>query len=341
MTTSGNISPCDRTPGAKRRGLLIVITGPTASGKTSLAIEVARRYGTEIISADSRQMFREIPIGTAAPTAEELAAVPHHFIGNLHLTDYYSAAIYEKEAMAAIHDVMDRCSGMTIMCGGSMMYIDAVCHGIDEMPDVSDDIRAFATGIWEKEGLHGLICRLQQTDPEYLANAPDLHNHKRLIHALEVSLEAGVPYSSLLGKEKKPRPFDILKFTVDYPREQLYDRINRRVEIMIEDGLVEEARSVYHLRHLNSLNTVGYKELFTLFDNVASGLSAHIAPNLRSGAILDLPSAISRIQKNTRVYARKQLFWLARDPSVIHLNPQLPLLAQIEQAVDARSQQPV
>ena len=143
MTTSGNISPCDRTPGAKRRGLLIVITGPTASGKTSLAIEVARRYGTEIISADSRQMFREIPIGTAAPTAEELAAVPHHFIGNLHLTDYYSAAIYEKEAMAAIHDVMDRCSGMTIMCGGSMMYIDAVCHGIDEMPDVSDDIRPF------------------------------------------------------------------------------------------------------------------------------------------------------------------------------------------------------
>ncbi len=291
---------------------LVVVTGPTASGKTTLAIQLARVLGTEIVSADSRQLFRDIPVGTATPAPDELAAVRHHFIAELGLEEYYSAAQYEEDVVRLLPDIFSRCGGNAVMCGGSMMYVDAVCNGIDRLPTVSADNRRRAYGLYDEGGLSAVVSELERVDPAYLRSAPDLMNHKRLIHALEISLEAGVPYSSLLTGEKKPRPFEIVKFAIDYPREELFSRINRRVEEMMDNGLIEEARKVYPRRHLNSLNTVGYKELFVYFDGE-----------------WDLPTAVARIQKNTRVYAKKQLTWLRRDPSVIWLDPSRPMLPQV------------
>lgn len=281
---------------------LIVITGPTASGKTAMAIKLARKLGTEIISADSRQLFHEIPIGTAQPNTEELSAVRHHFIGTLSLTDYYSAAKYEEDVLGVLPGIFARCGERAVMCGGSMMYVDAVCKGIDQLPTVSAEVRQYALDLWEKGGNQAIIDQLRHLDPNYL-NTVDLQNHRRLVHALEICLESGKSYSELCTGQVKARPFEIKKYAIDLPREELFDRINRRVEQMIDNGLVEEARKVYHLRHLNSLNTVGYKELFAFFDG-----------------LWDLPTAIARIQKNTRVYAKKQLTWLRRDPSVHWLN---------------------
>lgn len=277
---------------------LIVITGPTASGKTAMAIKLARKLGTEIISADSRQLFREIPIGTAQPSAEELAAVRHHFIGTLSLGDYYSAAKYEEDVMRLLPEIFARCNGTAVMCGGSMMYVDAVCRGIDLLPTVSPEIRQYALALWQEGGNEAVIERLRRLDPEYLETV-DLRNHRRLVHALEICLESGRPYSELRTGAVKPRPFEIEKYVIDLPREVLFDRINRRVERMMEEGLLEEARRVFPLRTLNSLNTVGYKELFAFFDG-----------------LWDLPTAVARIQKNTRVYAKKQLTWLRRDADV-------------------------
>lgn len=277
---------------------LIVITGPTASGKTAMAIKLARKLGTEIISADSRQLFREIPIGTAQPSAEELAAVRHHFIGTLSLGDYYSAARYEEDVMRLLPEIFARCNGTAVMCGGSMMYVDAVCRGIDLLPTVSPEIRQYALVLWQEGGNEAVIERLRRLDPEYLETV-DLRNHRRLVHALEICLESGRPYSELRTGAVKPRPFEIEKYAIDLPREVLFDRINRRVERMMEEGLLEEARRVFPLRTLNSLNTVGYKELFAFFDG-----------------LWDLPTAVARIQKNTRVYAKKQLTWLRRDADV-------------------------
>lgn len=277
---------------------LIVITGPTASGKTGMAIKLARELGTEIISADSRQLFREIPTGTAQPSAEELAAVRHHFIGTLSLGDYYSAARYEEDVMRLLPEIFARCNGTAVMCGGSMMYVDAVCRGIDLLPTVSQEIRQYALALWQEGGNEAIIERLRRLDPEYLETV-DLKNHRRLVHALEICLESGRPYSELRTGAVKPRPFEIEKYAIDLPREVLFDRINRRVERMMEEGLLEEARRVFPLRTLNSLNTVGYKELFAFFDG-----------------LWDLPTAVARIQKNTRVYAKKQLTWLRRDADV-------------------------
>lgn len=282
-----------------RPNRLIVITGPTGSGKTALAIETARRLGTEIISADSRQLYRDIPVGTAAPTAEQLAAVPHHFVGTLPLDAYYSAAEFEADVMRLLPDIFARCGGTAVMCGGSMMYIDAVCRGIDDLPTISDEIREHCRKLWLEEGTSGIIARLEKIDPEYL-RIVDLQNHRRLVHALEISLEAGVPYSSLRTGQPKRRPFEILKFAIDLPREELFARINARVTAMVDNGLIDEGRRVYPLRHLNSLNTVGYKELFAHFDG-----------------LMDLPAALDRIRKNTRVYAKKQLTWLRRDPTLL------------------------
>lgn len=297
---------------------LIVVTGPTASGKTTLAIELARAIGTEIISADSRQLFRDLSIGTARPTPEELAAVPHHFIATLGLDEYYSAAQYEEDVLRLLPDIFSRCGGNAVMCGGSMMYVDAVCDGIDLLPTVSDENRARAYALYEAGGLPAVIRELERLDPAYLRHAPDLKNHKRLVHALEISLEAGRPYSSMLTGEKKSRPFGIMKFAIDHTREELFSRINRRVEVMMFQGLLEEVRRVYPHRELNSLNTVGYKELFAYLDGQ-----------------WDLATAVARIQKNTRVYAKKQLTWLRRDPSVIWLDPSRPLLPQIMERLDA------
>lgn len=281
---------------------LIVITGPTGSGKTSLAIGLACRLGCEIISADSRQMFRDIPIGTAAPTAAELAAVKHHFVGNLQLNDYYSAAQFEQDVLALLPELWQQ-GDYAIMCGGSMMYIDAVTRGIDELPTISPDVRARAMAIYDTGGIEALRRTLAEMDPDYYGQV-DLNNHKRLVHAIEICMEAGVPYSTLRTGRSKRRDFRILKYALDYNREELFDRINRRVDAMIDAGMTDEARRVYPMRHLNSLNTVGYKELFAAFDGY-----------------MDMATAIARIAKNTRVYAKKQLTWLKRDPEVRLLSP--------------------
>lgn len=284
------------------RPTLIIVTGPTGSGKTDLSIKLARHLRCDIISADSRQLFRDIPIGTAAPTPQQLSAAKHHFIGTLSLDEYYSAARYEEDALALLDSLWQH-NDKAIMCGGSMMYIDAVTRGIDELPTVSDQVRDHVMKLYQDEGIEGIRLILRNLDPEYLASA-DPSNHRRLIHAIEICLESGVPYSSLRTGMVKERPFNIITMMIDYPREELFDRINRRVDEMIANGLEEEARKVYHLRHLNSLNTVGYKEMFAWFDGT-----------------MDRDTAIARIAKNTRVYAKKQLTWLKRNPDLIRLNP--------------------
>lgn len=281
---------------------LIVITGPTGSGKTALSLSVAKKLNCHILSADSRQLYREIPIGTAAPTIEELQEAPHHFVGTLGLEDYYSAAQYESDALSLLGQLWQE-NRYALMCGGSMMYVDAVCRGIDELPTISAAIREKAMAIYEEGGLSLLQKTLQRLDPEYY-EIVDKNNHKRLVHAIEIIMEAGVPYSSLRTGEVKQRDFRIVKVAINYEREQLFDRINRRVDKMIAEGLEEEARRVYHLRHLNSLNTVGYKEMFAYFDGT-----------------MDYETAIARIAKNTRVYAKKQLTWLKKDPTIHYLNP--------------------
>lgn len=293
---------------------LVIVTGPTGSGKTGLAIEIATRLGCDIISADSRQIYRGIPIGTAAPTPEQLAAVRHHFVGILDLDEYYSAAVYEEQVMKLLPQLWEK-GDYVVMCGGSMMYIDAITRGIDELPTISDSIRAKAMEIYTRGGLEALREELQRLDPDYLATA-DLNNHRRLVHAIEICLQAGVPYSSLRTGEAKERPFRIVKMAIDHSRENLFSRINARVDAMIAEGLEQEAASVYHLRHLNSLNTVGYKELFAMMDGTMAR-----------------ETAIPRIAKNTRVYAKKQLLWLRRDPSVIYLDPSRPLLPQAMEAI--------
>lgn len=281
---------------------LVIITGPTGSGKTELSIKLAKTIGCDIISADSRQLFNDIPIGTAAPTAEEQAQVNHHFVGTLGLDEYYSAARYEEDVLNLLPHLWEK-NPVAVMCGGSMMYIDAVTNGVDLLPTVSEEVRVHVKDLYEKEGLSGIRAILRNLDPEYSLKV-DLSNPRRIIHAIEVSLEAGVPYSSLLTGKKVSRPFNIVKMMIDFPREELFERINKRVEKMIKSGMIEEAQNVYHLRHLNSLNTVGYKELFDYFDGK-----------------MTKETAIARIAKNTRVYAKKQLTWLNKDTSVIKLNP--------------------
>lgn len=273
---------------------LVVITGPTGVGKSDTAVWLARELNAEIISADSRQLYRDIPIGTAAPTAEQMAEVKHHFVGTLSLEEYYSAAQFEDDVMQLLPQLFTR-SPYVVMCGGSMMYVDAVCKGIDNIPTISDEIRREVVERFERDGAEAMREELRRLDPVYY-NQVDLKNHKRVIHAVEICLQAGRPYSELRTNSVKQRPFRIVKIGLNLPREQLFDRINRRVEKMIEAGLVDEARRFYPQRHLNSLNTVGYKELFAWMDGT-----------------MDYDTAVARIQKNTRVYAKKQLTWYAKD----------------------------
>ena len=282
---------------------LIVITGPTGSGKTSLAIDVAERIGCDIVSADSRQIYKGLPIGTAAPTAEELARVRHHFVGELDLDEYYSAAMYEEQALARLRQLWNDGPDVAVMCGGSMMYVDAVTRGIDSLPTISDEVRAGALRIYLDGGLDAICEQLRRLDPASYGKI-DLKNYRRVVHAVEICMEAGRPYSELCTGRKATRPFRILKFAIDRPREEMMDRINRRVASMMDAGLEEEARKVYPLRHLNSLNTVGYKEMFAWFDGT-----------------MDRDTAVARMAKNTRVYAKKQLTWLKRDPELQWLNP--------------------
>lgn len=272
---------------------LIVVTGPTASGKSELAVRLAIEHHTEIISADSRQIYKGIPIVTAVPDQSQRAGVTHHLMEMLPLNAYYSAAMFEEDALRIASDIWKR-RDIAIVCGGSMMYVDALINGIDALPTVPDSIRIPLMKEWKNKGDDWLRDRLKALDPEYYSTV-DQANMKRVFHAVEICMAAGVTYTSLRTGKRKTRDFDIEKIVIEMPREQLFDRINRRVLTMVEQGLEEEARRVYPKRYLNSLNTVGLKEMFAYFDGE-----------------MDFETAISRIQKNTRVYAKKQLTWLKK-----------------------------
>ena len=276
---------------------LIVITGPTGIGKSATAIDLAQRLSTEIISADSRQVYKGIPIITAAPTEEERSIVPHHLVDFLELDEYYSASLFEQQALSLLDQIFSR-SDYAVVCGGSMMYVDALCNGIDELPTIPDNIRQQLMQEHADNGNDWLLQRLEQLDPVYY-NQVDRQNTKRVFHAVEICLASGKPYSSLRTGTRRSRPFRIIKTALTADRQLIFDRINLRVEKMLEMGMLDEARSVYHLRHLNSLNTVGFKEMFRYIDGE-----------------WDLPTAIARMQKNTRVYAKKQMTWYQRDPLI-------------------------
>lgn len=295
---------------------LIVILGPTGIGKTELCLRVAEYFHIPIINADSRQIFAEIPVGTAAPTTEQLARVKHYFVGNHHIEDYYSASMYEQDVLnliteldnrqaAQVKDIQDEQFSipLAILSGGSMMYIDAVCDGIDDIPTVDDQTRAWMKQRLADKGLPALVEELKIIDPEHWAIV-DKNNPRRVVHALEICHMTGKTYTSFRKNEKKQRPFRIVKIGLNLPRDILYERINKRVLNMIENGMVEEARSMYHLRKLNALNTVGYKELFEHFDGATT-----------------LDEAILKIQSNTRRYARKQLTWFKRDTTIHWFSP--------------------
>lgn len=276
---------------------LIILLGPTGVGKTELSLQMAEELGTEIISCDSRQMYREMKIGTAAPTEEELKRVPHHFIGHLSIHDYYSCGRFEIDALAKCNELFQS-HDTVIMTGGSMLYIDAVCKGIDDIPNIDEELRQSLLERYQNEGIENIRQELKILDPDYY-KIVDLQNHKRIIHALEVCIQSGKPYSSFRSESVKKRPFTIEKVGLNRPREVLYNRINKRVDIMMENGLLEEAKSLYPFKGLNALNTVGYKELFNYFDGTWT-----------------LDFAIQMIKQNSRRYAKKQLTWFNRDSEI-------------------------
>ena len=280
---------------------LLLILGPTGVGKTELSLRVAEHYGCPILNCDSRQIYRSIPIGTAAPTEEEQARVKHYFVATRDLDQDYNAGQYERDAIALMEELF-LTHDTLVMTGGSMLYADAVCNGLDDLPAVPETIRRQVHQAYETKGLVWLQSEVQRLDPDYW-NEVDQQNPARLTHCVELCLTTGKPYSSLRTATTKIRPFRILKIGLERPREELYDRINRRVEQMIADGLVDEARKVYHLRHLNSLQTVGYRELFACFDGE-----------------YDLARAIELIQQNTRHYAKRQMTWFRRDKTIHWLN---------------------
>jgi len=282
---------------------LLVLLGPTGVGKTVGSIRIAEKLSSPILSADSRQLYKGMSIGTAAPTPDQLSRVKHYFVGILSPEEYYSASRYEEEAITLIEKLHKK-HPVVVMVGGSMLYIDAVCRGIDEMPTIDDELRKDLQQLYRKEGLDPIRQQLKLLDPVFYRQV-DLKNPKRVIHALEVCLMTGKPYSSLRTNLRKKRPFRIVKIGFTRERKELYDRINARVDDMIDNGLIEEAQRLYPLRHLNSLNTVGYKELFDSFDGK-----------------YDLNTAIEKIKQHSRNYARKQLSWFKRDKEIhwIHLS---------------------
>lgn len=282
---------------------LIVLVGPTGVGKTELSFSIAEKYNTPIISSDSRQLYADLKIGTAAPTDEQLRRVKHYFIGTLKLTDYYSAAQYESDVLK-LSDELFKQHDVLLMTGGSMMYIDAVCKGIDDIPTVDAETRAHMLQHYEEVGLEEICKELKLLDPEYYSIV-DLKNPKRVIHALEICYMTGRTYTSFRTRNIKERPFHILKIGLSREREELYERINKRVDQMINDGLIEEARKVYEFRELNSLNTVGYKELFNYFNGEWT-----------------LDFAIEKIKQNSRIYSRKQMTWFKRDSEITWFHPE-------------------
>lgn len=281
---------------------LLVLIGPTGVGKTELSLQLAEHFHTDIISADSRQLYADLPIGTAAPTTEQLRRVNHHFVGTLQLTDYYSAAQYETEVIGKLEELF-REHEVVVLTGGSMMYVDAVCKGIDDIPTVDAETRQLLLQKYEEQGLEQLCAELKLLDNEYY-HTVDLKNPKRVIHALEICYMTGRTYTSFRTRSQKQRPFRIIKIGLTRDREELYDRINRRVLQMVDDGLVDEARRVLPYRHLNSLNTVGYKEMFKYLDGEWT-----------------LPFAIEKIQQNSRIYSRKQMTWFRRDTDIRWFHP--------------------
>lgn len=271
-------------------------------GKTALCLGIAKHYGIPIINADSRQIYKDMRIGTASPTDEQLSEVKHYLVGKLELTDYYSASMFENDVLEILKqqfsDSSSQNNNVALLTGGSMMYIDAVCNGIDDIPTIDDEVRENLKMRLESEGLERLCEELRLLDPEYY-DIVDKKNTRRVIHGLEICYQTGKTYTSYRKKIKKERPFKIIKIALDRPREELYNRINLRVDQMIDEGLVEEARALYCHKDLNALNTVGYKEIFEYLDNKCT-----------------IEEAIERIKGNTRKYARKQLTWFKRDPNV-------------------------
>lgn len=275
---------------------LIVVVGPTGIGKTNLAITLAQHFNTQIISADSRQVYKEITIGTAAPTINELAQAKHHLVGSHSITEYYSAWEFEQDVLKLTSELFPNHNPL-IMVGGAMMYVDAVCKGIDDMPSIDQQLRDDVWAHYEEVGLEGMRLQLKQLDPVFYEQV-DLKNAKRVVHAVEICLMTGQPYSSLRTNLVKERPFRIIKIGLDVPRPELYNRINLRVDKMMENGLIDEVKGLQHLKHLNSLNTVGYKEVFIFLNGECT-----------------LEEAIELIKRNTRRYAKKQLTWFRKDTS--------------------------
>jgi tRNA dimethylallyltransferase len=282
---------------------MIVLLGPTGVGKTDISIDLARHFNCEIISADSRQFFTEMKIGTAVPSDLQLETIRHHFIRFLSIKDYYSSSLFERDVLNLLPDQFSR-NKIILMTGGSGMYIDAVCEGIDDIPDVDPLIRAKYIERYKEEGIEGLRVALKLLDPEHYSKV-DLKNYKRIIRALEICETAGRPYSSFLKKQKRKRDFTIIKIGLERPREELYRRINTRVDEMIARGLEEEALQLYNFRNLNALNSVGYKEFFNVFDGKISG-----------------EKAIELIKRNSRRYAKRQITWWGKDKEIKWFNPE-------------------
>lgn len=281
---------------------LLVLLGPTGVGKTDLSIGIAKAFGTEIISCDSRQIYKEMRIGTAVPSPGQLAAVRHHFIQMISVHDYYNSWQFEVQALERIRELFQE-KEVVLMTGGSMLYIDAVCKGIDDIPTVSPELRTGLMEVYEREGLESIRQMLKELDPVFYGQV-DLNNGKRVLHAVEVCCMAGVPYSSLRKNTPKDRGFRIVRIGLNREREELYARIDRRVDLMLEEGLEDEARRLWPLRHLNALNTVGYKELFDYFEGKT-----------------DYAEAVRLIKRNSRRYARKQLSWFRRDDDIRWFHP--------------------
>ena len=281
---------------------LLILLGPTGVGKTDLSSEIARTFQSEIISCDSRQIFKEMRIGTAVPDDKTLAAVPHHFICSHSIHDYYNASKFELEVLEKLNLLFHK-TDLVVMTGGSMLYIDAICKGIDDLPEVDAELRVTLLGRMETEGIESLRNELRFLDPEYYSKV-DLRNPKRILHALEICHMTGKPYTNFRTNQPKKRPFNILKIGLNLDREVLYNRINHRVEKMFQEGLENEARTLYAYRHLNSLNTVGYRELFDAFDGIIS-----------------TEAAKEKIKANSRKYARKQLTWFRGDSEITWFTP--------------------
>lgn len=279
---------------------MISVVGPTGIGKTRLAIDLAKHFDTEIVSCDSRQFFKEMKIGTASPSEEELAEAPHHFIGNLSVEDYYSIGQYEEDALKKLSQLFEKYDTV-ILVGGSMMYEKAVIEGLNDLPEADEEHQIKLQEIFENEGIEKLQQMLQELDPEYFS-VVDIHNHRRLLRAIDVIWQTDKKYSELIAVSQDSRDFNTIRIGIEAPREELYDRINRRVDIMMQKGLLEEAKSLEKFKHLTALNTVGYAELFKYFDGE-----------------WDLDFAVSEIKKNSRRYAKRQLTWYRKADDIHYL----------------------